>query len=62
MAIKDDNRVIRSEKKDAIEELLNALNDENSTEATFKCKNCEYNFKYDVNSKFHFIKHIRKSE
>ena len=47
MAIKDDNRVIRSEKKDAIiEELLNALNDENSTEATFKCKNCENNFKY----------------
>ena len=62
MAIKDDNRVIRSEKKDAIEELLNALNDENSTEATFKCKNCENNFKYEVNSKLHFIKHIRKSE
>ena len=62
MAIKDDNRVIRSGKKDAIEELLNALNDENSTEATFKCKNCENNFKYEVNSKLHFIKHIRKSE
>ena len=53
MAIKDDNRVIRSEKKDAIEELLlHALNDENSIEATFKCKNCENNFKLEVNSKF----------
>ena len=49
-------------KKDAIEELLNALDDENSTEATFKCKNCENNFKLEVNSKLHFIKHIRKSE
>ena len=50
--------------KDAFEELINAvnamtINDENTFEVTFECTNCDNILKYEVNSKFHFLKHTK---
>ena len=51
-------------KNDASEELVNAvnamiINDENTVEVTFEYKNCDNLLKYEVNSKFHFLKHTK---
>ena len=51
-------------KKDAFEKLVNAviaktINDENTVKITFECKNCDNLLKYEVNSKFHFLKHTK---
>ena len=51
-------------KKDAFVKLVNAviaktINDENTVEVTFECNNCDNLLKYEVNSKFHFLKHTK---
>ena len=56
--------VILEVEKDAFEELVNAvnamtINDENTVEVTFEYKNCDNLLKYEVNSKFHFLKHTK---
>ena len=51
-------------KKDAFEELVNAvnamtINAETTVEVTFECTNCDNLLKYEVNLKFHFLKHTK---